>query len=1281
MAESENKDNYREDEIDAQYERRLNPYGLSRQELETGKQSDRDRAFETKQYNATHDGSSSDQIRSREEAALTSGLYTGSGRSEQNETVSLKTVLKKKGPLGALIALGLGIPTLLTIMLSPALLLQQLSETMTGAFNDQLAALDARSTLLLKKKLNSTITKGMCGKVVTIKCKYQSIRKNSGLAKRLDKAGVKVIGDDSIIPGRVKPTHFEFEGNRIAAKDLLNEARKNPALRSALRKGYDPLYAAFSDKISTKVRTKLGIKRSSSVSSSSDQKKMNEDLKKVASGDLDLPDKKLKPIKNGDGEITGYVDEDSGKVYPKDEGARLNGLIDELADRAKIAESVTKAGVKAGIKSALTATALGAGAVDSVCTAWVLLRVASFAAKVYQQRQLIRYGYEFMKVAHKQKYGDLTAEEAEFYGNKLTSINSEGKGAFDSAGYKFAAYGDTFSPGEFNVSVDSRSDDAAINKETERIALQNETSRYVNGQLLTDNIMSKLVGAITKTGSGTVEKADDICGFVKSWKGQAIVIGAAILGAVVGFFSGGASIGWGALANAAAMGAVSVAFALVQPKLLDMVKGEVIKGDENGPETGNAVTSSAGGYNAHASPGRGLGVSTQDTYTEYASLTEQVLAKNAEIDRSELSPFDATNKNTFLGSLVSNILPFTTKMSSLGSTSLATSSFISSSFASLGMKQAAYAAGAGDRFNKCEDHEYKGLAADPFCNLRYAIPKADLKIDPDVVLDFMLSKYDLVYDSDGNPVIDPDTGEQKKIYHWIESPSDATPKGDYAAYIERCFNREDSIGDPGSSEGKGTECIIGKGGSDEERNKMFRLFYIDTSAYDGLDEDFESDGTGEEATVSGDLNLTIATFNIFHSDKQAAEVWQGRLEKSIKVITENSVGVAGLQEARPDQQRELMKADRLGGTYGIFPKTTERPTFTPNPIIWDTSKYTLVDNGTEKFDIEYDNGGKIAHGVQVKLKDNSTGAMFYVLNTHDPANVRPGTDATNSQSRADNAKTYVDRTKQLSSEGLPVFLTGDFNSLYNAGPHCTISSSGIIKDTWELYKNIRGCAKNRPLGSEIDRIYTSKQGTVEKMWAAEKGPNNNGSDHHSTIMANVSFTGSGEGSSSEVTWPLDKKWWTAKKLDYLNSHGSTGTAWGEDNMGTSGKGAYIATDIGVPEGTPVYAMVGGTVTSTSLCGSNDGIAIKSDIGGKTLGIAYMHGKNKKFSKGDTVKAGDYIMDVGTLGCTVYGAHLHIGMAYTGSYICPQDVFLALEKNEPVNWGTLPEKASRGCGRL
>lgn len=240
---------------------------------------------------------------------------------------------------------------------------------------------------------------------------------------------------------------------------------------------------------------------------------------------------------------------------------------------------------------------------------------------------------------------------------------------------------------------------------------------------------------------------------------------------------------------------------------------------------------------------------------------------------------------------------------------------------------------------------------------------------------------------------------------------------------------------------------------------------------------------------------------------------------------------------------------------------------------------------------------------------------------------------------------------------------------YRSLPYGTTFQDGSAagSDDWQTGKN---CLKTTAPFNYF-RVYTMDKTVQEARDSDATDQTQNQSSSTSTSTSN----------SGSVTWPLDKKWWISQKSDFLNAHTpSTGTAWGADSMGTSDKGAGIAADIGLPIGTPVYAMVGGTVTSTNLCGVNDGIAIKSTIGGKTLGIAYMHGNHQKFKVGDTVNAGDRIMDSGEYGCRVFGAHLHIGMAYDGHYICPQDVFLALDGNTTPDFASLVSKGKPTCGR-
>lgn len=1047
-----------------------------------------------------------------------------------SRTVSLKTILKKRGPLAALITLGLGLPSIIAIVLSPALALQQFAEMLTDEFNDQLGALDVRSTYLLKKKYHSTLTKGSCG-TVTIRCKYRTIRENSGLAKRLHNAGVTIEGDKSIVPGRIKPTHFVFEGKRIPAKDLVKEASRNVALQKALRKGYDPLYAGFSDRKAADIRTRLGIKRSSDVKSSSDKEKMDEELKETAAGENNIPDdgEKLTVKEDADGPVTDadgkpiYVDSD-GKEYTEAEAKRINNLIEESFDRNQLAEKAGKTAAKSTLKGVLTSTAFGAGAVDSLCTAWTVVRVAGFAAKVYQQKQLIRYSYEFLKVAHKQKYGDLTAEEADFWFGKLTKTNSEGKGGLDSDGYKFAAYGDTFNPASYESDAAKLKEGDVSDKDVEKIELQNETSRYVNGQVVSTNLMGKIAGAVSGAeGSAAVSAADSTCKFTKSWKGQALVFGLAAAGAVVAFFTGGASISVGAIAQGAASVAISVVFALIQPKLIDMAKGEVIQGDENGNEASNAAVSGAGGLNAQFSPGRGLGVATQETYQAYNQLNTEVAAKYAEYDREDRSPLDPTSKNTFLGSIMANLTPYIAKNHTVGTAGLSMFSFVTSNIASLGIGKKVYAADTAEKYNQCDDPEYdeENLAADPFCNLRYAIPVSDLSIDPDTVLDYMINNN-------------------------YVSEEDATPQGDYADYVGKCFDRENSIGDgqTDTSEGDGKECIIGKGGDNEERNKMFRLFYLDTSVDDGMEEDFDS----ANPETTGGVDLKIASFNVrgaSHDGEDGTTSYDTRIKRTVDVINSEGFDVIGFQEFENKQRTEFVNA--LGGTYSLSNKDAGEDN--GNGIAWNTSKFDLIGQGTQP-NLKYTVGNTLK-APWVKLKDKTTQQVFYFMNTHDPANVHDKVDVTrNAARRTENAKEHVKFMQEKAAEGVPVLMSGDFNSAFNKRsgdkdanvtnqnisetlPYCIMTSGGTIQNAFDMYKGRQVKCPNKDIDwnkedpgkgctTQIDHLYilpgsqpaeVSEFGCIRKGDTKETVEAGNGSDHD-TVKFAVSIGGSAQNSGA-----------------------------------------------------------------------------------------------------------------------------------------------------------------------
>ena len=777
------------------------------------------------------------------------------GKTKQKFTI--KNFAKKKGPLAAILA-ALGIGGFgMTVLFGPAMLLVNMKETMANKFNDQLSSLDIRSNRVMAKKIGQSVTSGSCS-TVTIRCKFQTMSKRQ-IAK-LETAGIKALdADGNQLTSRGRAASLEIDGRQYNAQELQRELRSNPTLRSAFNRAYNPKVAAFSDAISSKTNTRLKISKRNNLDSAASKEELNKKMRNGVLADnfsiendpsiTTEKDVNGNDVKDADGNNK-YINKATGTPLSEEDIAARQSQLAQFDAETKARASLGKTGetmTKSTIKSAALVTGLGAGAVDSTCTGYRMIRTVGFAAKYIGMLQLARYAYTFMNTADAIKAGDATPEQVEYLGNIVTSTNSQGKSATDSYGYGYAAYGDVGGKPTLDTNT------------LEEAQLADETLRYTNGQLVSNGAMAKIISFVSNGGT-TTAAADDACKFVKSGWGQTILIGTAVAGAAVAIFSGGVSLGWGTGVQIAASTTLAIAIASLTPKLSDMASGTLVTGDENGNEAGNAITSGMGAYNAQSSQSRGLAVLTKEDAVAYQNLTNETVALYDAVDRLEADPLDVNNQNSFVGSFVSKLLPHVVKNNtvSISGSVLGSFSAATNSLASTFTTKAATA----DEFNQCDDPEYAevGLAADPFCNLKYGMSAAALDTDPETVLDYMIN----------NGHIDENTGDAK---------SDA-----YKKYITTCVDRTNSIG--GYSEGeenapdpKGYECIQGYG-ENAARNDMFRLYIIDKSIVDEMDGEDEAPAPVAEGSLptgsAPELAATIlASGNVTDRTGQLAQIVSG----------------------------------------------------------------------------------------------------------------------------------------------------------------------------------------------------------------------------------------------------------------------------------------------------------------------------------------------------------------------------------------------------------------------
>ncbi len=785
--------------------------------------------------------------------------YTGqsSGSNQNRKTPMTFSALRRRGPIAIIFALLAGGAGFVGLF-APGALLVNFKETMVDKFNDQLTAMEKRNLIIMKKKLAGTATEGICGQKLSLRCRYNSMGNRQ--VKRLEAAGVKINKKVSPIPGRTRIASLEFEGKTITAANFAQTLDSNDAFRAAMIRGYSPKLAGFADKLFGKLAAKLGINKQANITGDSAeerQKAITDAASGAAAAEASVGAESIEEdCDDGedcvDGKRTRYLDA-AGNPISREEYDELiaNGstLEEELRARRALADAGEDA-AKGTLKGALTSTALGLGAVDSACTGYILIRTVGSAAQYIGALQLLRYAQVFMNTADMIKAGDAKPEQVEEAGKILTSVNSVGQSATDSYGYHYAAYGDyTGMPRKDSIdaeSVDANGNNVVLTEaQKKEVELSDETTKYINGQLVTDNLLTQVIRLTGE--SGTTAQIDAACGFVKSGWGQTIVIGAALAGAVVAFFSGGASLTWGVAAQVTVSVAISVAIALLTPKLVDMAAGTVVGKKElrNGHRTGNAVTSGMGAFSNMTAQARGVPALSKDSVelVAYEQETEKIKRQYARVDRLEHSPLDPSNPNTFMGSLVSRLVPYTSKMSSLSGGITSITQFNLTSFASL--LPSVSAADPAGQFDVCQDRDYKDMkvAVDPFCNpKRY---QKAIAVDPNVVLDYM-EDHDYV-------VKDTEDG----------LPSDG--ENEYGQYVKNCMERSVAIGGyTEDNDNKGEECIMGsaskgeradpnknptctagdEGENTECKRNMFRLMWIDASVEDGMENGYATGGSG-----------------------------------------------------------------------------------------------------------------------------------------------------------------------------------------------------------------------------------------------------------------------------------------------------------------------------------------------------------------------------------------------------------------------------------------------------
>ncbi len=749
---------------------------------------------------------------------------------------------RKRSALSALLLVLFGGGGFLTVFFSPSLAIVHMKEVFTESLNDQLRTVDERSAMLLRGKLKD-ITRGSCG-AIKINCKFATMTDRQ--VAKFKAAGIEIEREPSkILPKRgtiTKITYIKPDGQKLEITDAkqLNSAllsADNSSFRASMQRGFNPLVKSFGDKIALNTMRMLKVTKNVVATGDSDKERQQR-VNNAVSG---VGDAGAKPI-------VIKTDEDGKEMYFDSEG---NELTKEQVDAAE--EQSKRISNSVGTSKLLSQAAMGAsivGYMDVSCTVYNSMRFVSALSKVNKKAQAARYSMAMvMTPADSIKAGDAKEGDINYIGNNHMDVRlasnvidesklyqegsasnpplindpEAGMNSFDSPGYKIAAYGDA----------------PDLSLRASRFTIAGGSTALLDGVI-------RSIATVVNSGDPNPQEVSRKCGYIQN---PAVRFTGLAIGIIAGIGSFGISTALGVGGSMA----LALALPYIEAQAAEIIAGNVFE-DISGIDTGDAAYVGAAGLMGSVAMNRGLKPLSKEEGLKQLAANKETYQRYAENERfiARSTPFDLTNRFSFLGSVAFSLTPAMQRSKTSASMAMMNiASLIPASFASLLPSAKAMAVNPA-YFDKCNDQAYKavGIACGPFGEERYGLSEEELKMDQFENNTWMAET--------GNIDPDSETGE----------PKNNNQPWNYVKFLEQCTYRTVGWGEnQNENEGDGSNCIKPE---NEELNKHFRVYTVDRSVdemYDGedlLESTSAAYRSGQTSTAGADgwALPTVDTFTI-----------------------------------------------------------------------------------------------------------------------------------------------------------------------------------------------------------------------------------------------------------------------------------------------------------------------------------------------------------------------------------------------------------------------------------
>lgn len=717
----------------------------------------------------------------RDKETKVGGLYSGNGKtaggvggkSGKGKKKS-RGWLKKGGPVGLIIGLIVGVGGIMggSQLFQPFSLVAQFQET----FNSMQVSANTRSSRFFRLQMESGRVKDPVRG--TIFGKTFSITKKQ--KERLKQQGIEFDENYEIDGKKTKVLKFDDGSGDIkviTAREFDDVYNSNTDFHRAYNAGSMTWRGQIANWFGTRVSAFLKNNNlTRNMFNDYENKKAQLDgdglaaVKETLGEKTDMIDNEGEKVRESsegetddDGKVTGYKKEDSSN----DSGKIKRGDTSSLSSKMKNIESKfsASANIVCGVSNAI-------GTITLAVTAAEALQIINLATAYFETADKVKAGYGDDAPIHelattlneKQNTTDKVLKSASVDGDG--SSESDYKGTYEDKTYEGKSAMEAegvaalYSGGKVNTN------DASVQSFNLTASVKNVLGGIGASMTAFQGCtIAKLALSAYEAVDGLVDTLECVGGIISSVAG-----GAGIALAVKGCVELAVDIG-GAILKSAAIGvAIAGVFSILSPILISAWTRDLVS-NLGGVDLGNALTSGGNMYLGGAHRANGGSPATREKYESYAVAQRQVMEDYARYERESLDPFDTTSKYTFMGTLLTQLMSFTSA-NSLMSTITSGGSVVNNSIAALSPTASAYDIASTlpteeEYENTCPYLASIGVIGDAYCNPYVMTDMSTINNDPVDVINKVNDFGGLADEttSDGNVKIKGDSDLAKYIVY------------------------------------------------------------------------------------------------------------------------------------------------------------------------------------------------------------------------------------------------------------------------------------------------------------------------------------------------------------------------------------------------------------------------------------------------------------------------------------------------------------------------------------